>query len=167
MGFNAEQQLQIKNYFESGKYGIIARTAGLRKDKNGHLLDASGQLTTETGQPPSFCVDWHMVTEPEWRWEKYEYRAYAVVNTAPDTEWIDPLFVFGGSYISTWTSCLPGEQGTMVPLMSLPSTVMRLTPFSLPSGFFITMWYSPPRNLRTTSYSLAVLGRQGSMRRPS
>ena len=78
-----------------------------------------------------------------------------------------PLFVFGGSYISTWTSCLPGEQGTMVPLMSLPSTVMRLTPFSLPSGFFITMWYSPPRNLRTTSYSLAVLGRQGSMRRPS
>lgn len=106
MGFNTEQQLQIKNYFESGKYGIIARTAGLRKDKDGHLLDASGQLTTETGQPPSFCVDWHMVTEPEWRWEKYEYRAYAVVNTAPDTEWIDPLFVFGYGYklyYNEWT----------------------------------------------------------------
>lgn len=34
----------------------------------------------------------------------------------------------------------------MVPAMTFPSTVICFTPFSLPSGFFTTMWYSPPRN---------------------
>ena len=34
----------------------------------------------------------------------------------------------------------------MVPAMTFPSTVICFTPFSFPSGFFTTMWYSPPRN---------------------
>jgi microcystin-dependent protein len=98
MGFSDSQKQQIKDYFDKGEYGIIARTAGLVTDDRGNNLDEDGQLCSETGKRPVHHKDWHMVTEPEWRWEKFEYRAYSALTVMPDETIDNPLFVYGYGY---------------------------------------------------------------------
>jgi len=98
MGFNDEQKQQIKDYFDSGAYGIIARTTGWVKDSQGNYLDEDGNLCVESKKPAAYYKDWHMVTEPEWRWDLFEYRAYMVLSVIPDETEVNPLFVFGYGY---------------------------------------------------------------------
>ena len=121
MDFTDEDKLQIQNYFESGQYGIIRRSVGYKKNSSGEYVDASGNVIStggvlNDGKTESDCIptdDWQMVTRPEWRWDLYEYRAFAVVDTYPDTSddelQLDPLFVFGYGYQIYFNDAPNGE----------------------------------------------------------
>ena len=116
MQFSDSDKLKIQEYFESGQYGIIRRSVGYKTNSKGEYIDVEGNVISayvpeqgkqvlNPGKKETDCVpkdDWEMVTRPEWRWDLYEYRAYAVVSTFPDmsdtTLQLDPLFVFGYGY---------------------------------------------------------------------
>lgn len=64
----------VQDYFVNGTYTIVYRPWG------------GAEYT------------WGMTTKPEWRWDKYEYRAFKIVSTIPMEGMLDSLFVYGFGY---------------------------------------------------------------------